>query len=200
MVPYPDVRQWTMRNKRSREERIYEQSELTIDGEAQLIALAVRTLKQLQAQGFDVERIGDLFGGDSGDQFDLALATEWIGEAITILPGAFAEAAAIMCSIFPVDELGKRNDKWTDEVSFLRASINTATVIEMGQTLVEQNDIERLRAPFEGAIRRFLTLGTGQPTMPPAPSGPRSTSSSGRATARSATSAGTSRGPSSDKP
>jgi hypothetical protein len=173
-------RQWTFTDREGKS-RTYEQSELTIDGEMQLFGLIARQAVKLRESGFDFAQAGqvlvDVPGG--GTDVNIALAGSMLAEAASIMPSFISEAAAVLLSIFPVDEQGRRNQTYTDEVAFLRRTMHTADALEMLTTFLEQNDIERLKAPFQMALSTFQKIGTGTTASPAqSPSTGGSTSSS----------------------
>ena len=192
------VRRWTLTAKRgphAGEPRLYEQTELTIDGEMALIALGNRAFSSLTATGYDISRLGDIFPDEMHVQdINWGAVTDLLSAIASAAPPLIAEAAAVLVGIFPTDENGARNPNYADEVSFLRSSIGLADFVEMLETFLSQNDIERLRRPFERAMRTFLEYGAR--AVPPAaqPSPEPSNSSLPTATERPAKSRGGTRG------
>jgi hypothetical protein len=151
-----DVRQWRFRHRLSGDERIYEQRELSIDGEAQMfrfLAMAVRRLKEAE---FPFARIGEVFPETEEDlaKVPVDLVAEMAGVLFSEAPELLTEAAAIMLGVYPF-ERGKRNRVFTEEVTFLRQSMHLADAIEMFLVFTEQNDIGRLKRPFSAALTRF---------------------------------------------
>lgn len=195
-------RPWTFRDPKTNEERTYEQRELTIDGEIQMFSLLSRSLGRLREVGFPFEDLAKVIPTDASDMehYDWKAAGDMAAMAALAVPSLASEAMAIMLGMFPVDENGKRDATWNEDVAFIRRSIHVADVVEAIQTFVAQNDVERLQAPFVSLIRSVMIRG--QQPSPPIDVAMRapSTSSSAAATDRPARSDGTSVGPTSPVP
>lgn len=170
------TREWRITDKKSGETRTYIQSELTIDGEAQLFGLTGRVVQALGKEGFPFDKVKDAFGFgnlDATDDVDVG-GVQWdqigylLGLATTALPWASAECAAILMGEFATDENGRPNKDWPDTVAFMRRSIHMADLIEMLKTFADQNDITRLAAPFVTALIR---MGQAPRTTPTAVAG-----------------------------
>lgn len=196
---YPDVHEWTFTNKRTGESRVYQQSELTLDGEMQAFALLARTVTRLREADFPFDRLENVFpaaGGGLSD-IDWAEVAVMLGQVASIAPGLVSETAAVLLAIFPVDEHNKRNPDYPGEVAFLRSAMHLSDLVEMLEVASNQNDTERLLAPFVKARAVLTSFGAGATEVA---STPPSTSSSATGTARRATSAATTRGQGSPAP
>lgn len=161
---YPDIREWTFTDKRSAESRTFQQAELTIDGEMQAFRLVGDAIAELRAADFPFDRLSDLFP-DDGDltNIDLALVHEMLTVIASKASLLLTRGALIMLGVFEFDEDGKRNPEYQDTYKFLRRVLHTADVVEMIETFVQQNDIERLRAPFSRAWAAVTTPMTKPP-------------------------------------
>lgn len=169
---YPDIRQWTIPFRGGPDSRVYEQRELTIDGEAQLIAIVGRSVGVLRANKFPFDRLGEVFP-ESGSLGDIRwdTAAELLGMAASAAPGIIAEAVACLFGIFPSDEYGKRNKDYADEVAFIRRHIHLADAVDILEVAAQQNDIKRLTSPFAKGRAMLATYGTptSQPPEEPTP-------------------------------
>jgi hypothetical protein len=192
------VREWTFRRKApdgAEEERHYTQQELTIDGELQLFAIANRSVSALSDAEFPFHRLGELFRAESvskvGD-VDWALASEMLSHAAGAAPLMVAEVAATMLGQHATDGRGRRDPAFDEEVAFLRQAMHLSDFVDMVETFVAQNEVERLRRPLARAWRAFLERGAGAEAA--LLSLGSSTSSPATATAPPASSAATTRG------
>lgn len=132
------------------ERRTYIQQELTIDGEMHLFSLIAEAIPRLQTAGFPFERIADIFP-DENNQFGpdtIPAVSEMAQTLIVVAPDLITRAVSVCLGIFPKDINGKPNRSYDEDLKFLRQSIHTSDVVEMFETFTEQNDIERLQAPF----------------------------------------------------
>jgi hypothetical protein len=166
---YPDVRQWAF-PKSGPDSRLYEQRELTIDGEMQLLAVISRATALLRENGFPFDRLTEVFPPEGGSVADIRwdTAAELLGIIASVAPGVVTEVAAVLLGIFPVDEYGKRNPSFQEDVVTLRRHIRLADVVDLLTVAAEQNDIERLLAPFVRARAMLASYGPTTQT-PPAP-------------------------------
>jgi len=132
------------------ERRTFVQQELTLDGEMQLFGLVAEAIPRLQSVGFPFQRIQEVFP-DENNEFGpgvLPAVSEMAQTLAVVAPDIVTRAAATCLGIFPKDINGKPNRAYDEQLAFLRHAMHTADVVEMFQTFVEQNDIERLQAPF----------------------------------------------------
>lgn len=207
------VRTWTLtrppRKGAPAEQRVYEQAELTVDGEFQLVGIVNRAAATLRETGFPFERLGDLIPSPAPQQpgepelsynarvlqasrdwatnIDWLLVAELLDKAGEVAPPFVSEAAATLLGVYRVDQFGKRSPEWEEEVAFIRSSLHTAEFVEMLETAAAQNDVERLLAPL-GRAWASLTNRPARIGQSLAESLPPSTSSSAPATATLATS------------
>lgn len=183
----PPKREWQFTSRKTQEERVYLQQELTIDGEAALIGLVITVARQLADTGFPFQKLADLIGEEE-QTLDWAVAEELLTHALTVAPRAGSEAAAILFGYFPTTEAGRLNPEYEEQVVWLRGVLHLADLVEVLEAFATQNDWERLQRPFGSALRRGMTLGLvaqtsgGSETRPSAPTPPATTSSSRRAT------------------
>lgn len=180
---FPEVVEWTLRNPRTKEERQYEQTELTIEGESRLVALVQRVAANLTAEGFPWERLSDVF--DPNTPTDWNLATSMLGIVASEMPEAVAESTCLFLGIYPSLEDGTRNPDFEGEKRFIRGAMTFSRWVDMVQVFAKQNDYQRLVSPFGRALATGAQMGSlnsPRPT-PNEPSPEPSTSSSRRATA-----------------
>lgn len=186
-IALPATRRWEFSG------RTYEQSELTIDGEAQLLSLMARVLRTLAAKGFPFERVLEVTHDDGS--IDMDVIGELLPQILMEVPEFASESAVIMFGIFPVDEEGKQNAEYDTTKRLLRRSIKFTSWLEMIELFLQQNDYRRLAAPFMLALMRIVKQSvqaapteTPEVVSPPSeepsePSSPPSTSSSAKDTA-----------------
>lgn len=147
-VGLPDVVERVIRNKRTGETRTFQQSELTIEGEARLIRIVHETAVALNEVGFPWTKLGPLF--DEGPT-DWDTVIELLGITALHAPKAIADATATFFGVYPTDEDGSRNDDYDKTVRFIRSSIKVVDFVEFVKTFTEQNDYQRLADPI-GAV------------------------------------------------
>lgn len=167
----PDVHVWVLAKKKTREERTFYQSELTIDSEAALMGLASRVIGELAERGIPISSIGTLMS-DAGE-IDWPKVTGLLSQASPMIPQMASEVAAILCGYSPVNEEGRPAEDWTPTVAFMRGAISIPILVEMLQVFTEQNDYKRLSAPFATAVRSAIAYGLTvekKPALEPSPS------------------------------
>ncbi len=157
-----DTRTWTFIRRTGKEgpdeKRIFQQSELTIDGEMQIFGLIAEAIPILQEAKFPFDQLPALFPEKAEDfGADTLLAVGGMATAIAkAAPDLITKATAIVLGIHPRDINGKPNADYDDQMLFLRLSIHTADVVEMFETFLEQNDIERLKSPLVAAWQKVM--------------------------------------------
>lgn len=174
----PSTVEWSLRNQRRKDTRHYEQTELSIEGEARLLSLARRTGEVLQNEaGLDFDRIADMFSPDS--KLDWGYIYHLADVVLERAPEIVTDATLVMFSIFPTEEDGTPNKNYEDERLFVRGAINLSKFSAILQVFAEQNDYRRLAGPF---WTRLFALGERvltQPTSAPQPNEPMIESASG---------------------
>lgn len=143
-----------------KETRHFVQQELTIDGEMQLFGLISEAIPRLTKAGFPFDKLGALFPDDMtgyGPE-TLKVVAEMATSVSAAAPDLLSRAAAICLGIFPKDIDGKPNRDYDEQVAFIRGSLHVADVVEMTETFIEQNDIERLKGPFERAWEKVTEV------------------------------------------
>lgn len=160
----PAVQVWTLTFKKTGEQRDFNQSELTIDGEAALMGLASRAIGELNAQGIPISAIGSM--ADLNGNVDWGVVTRLFTQASPLIPKLGSEAAAILFGYYPMDEMFKPEADWAPTVKWLRGAITIPLLVDFLQTFVAQNDYKRLSGPFAAAVRAAATLGQSQAPSP----------------------------------
>lgn len=153
----PPVHEWTFRQPKSGESRLFYQSELTIDGEVALLSLATRTVGRLAEMEFPLAEIGNLQNEDKS--LNVPLAAKLASMAGPILPPVSAESSAIMFGYLPTDDFGRRDPDFDEVVAFLRASMTITRWYDVIEVFMAQNDVERMIAPFGAALKKGVQLG-----------------------------------------
>jgi hypothetical protein len=150
------------------ETRTYIQQELTLDGEFHLFNLIAEGVPILKRADFPFERIMDVFPDEDIDASfgpeALAAVADMARVAASVAPDIITRMAAIVLGVFPTDIDRSPNPAYDDHVMFLRSSMKSADVVEMVETFIEQNDIERLRAPFARAWERMTKTSAYEAT------------------------------------
>lgn len=162
-IALPPITTWQLRNVRTKESRAYDQSELSIEGEARLLTLVRDAGAKLNEDGFDWQALIDLF--EPSKDMDWFGATKLLGVVAAQLPDVVAEAATIFLGVYPTNEDGSRNADFEGEKRFIKGAVKFTTFIDMVKTFAEQNDYQRLADPI-GAILG-TTMKTGMATNTP---------------------------------
>jgi hypothetical protein len=181
---FPEVVEWTLRNKRTNEERRYEQTELTIEGEARLLGIVQKVAANLTAEGFPFDKLSTLFDVDR--PIDWVLAAELLGMVSGELPDVVSDTTCLFFGILPTLEDGTRNPEFESERRFIRGAMTFSRWVDIVQVFASQNDYQRLAAPFGKALAMGVQMGTPEsPMLTESAASPEpSTSSSRRATGR----------------
>lgn len=127
------------------EERTYEQSELSIEGEARLLGMARKIGTLLKARDFDLAKLATMVNTGEPDWDLIVDALALITEEA---PKVVAESVLILLSIFPTQEDGSPNPDYADHEQFIRHSVNSAKFHDMLRVFITQNDYQRLARPF----------------------------------------------------
>jgi len=176
----PPSVEWTLRNARTKDVRVYEQSELSIEGEARLIVLGRRLGDVLTEGGYSWNDIPDVLG-DESRAGDWAKGVEMVTYLAQYAPDLIAEAATVLLGVYPTNEDGSRNADYESERVFLRGALNVTRFVDMVRIFIAQNDYQRLIAPFSQTLAGAMgNLAAGTPasldgeapsSAPPEPSG-----------------------------
>jgi hypothetical protein len=148
---FPATVEWTLRNPRTQETRTFEQAELTIEGEARLLALVQQTARILSETAFPWDKLSALFD-PAATAIDWPAAAEMLGTVAAQLPEVVAEAACIFLSVYPQNEDGSRNPAYDVDKRFLRSALNFTRFVDIIKVFAEQNDYQRLSLPFGKAL------------------------------------------------
>jgi hypothetical protein len=166
----PPVVEWRFRNARLGEERTYQQTELSIEGEARLIGIATRVGETLRGAGYTWGQIGDMFDTENDTGLD-----QLLGLVVNVAPAApdlVTDATCVLLGLYPTDEWGKANRDFDNDRAFIKSTVNTTRFSEMLQILLLQNDYQRLIRPFSKSLASAMGSLTGNASEPPAPSPP----------------------------
>lgn len=150
----PTTVEWTLRNARRKDERHYEQSELSIEGEARLLGIARQAGDVLTAADFDWDRLTEMF--EPGKPMDWPYVFRLLDLVIERAPDIITDMALVLLGIFPTTEDGQPNPQYNDERAFIRGAVNTSRFSAMLQVFADQNDYRRLAGPF---WNRLFALG-----------------------------------------
>lgn len=162
-VGVPEVRQWTLRNKRSSETRQFEQSELTIEGETRLLAIVHEIVTSVD--DFPWEKIPPLF--DEDRPIDWAVVIDLLGLVSKQLPDAIADVTCVFLGIYPTHEDGSADPEYDVTKRFIRGAIKLTDVVEMVRTFTQQNDYQRLADPIGAILGRAAAPRVAPPTTTP---------------------------------
>lgn len=157
-IALPATKQWEFGGQ------TFEQSELTIDGEAQLLSLTARTVGTLAERGFPFERLAGVIE-DSG-AVNMRVIGELLPLVMTEVPEFASESAVILFGIFPVDEEGKLNPDYDRAKRLLRRSLKFTSWFDMLELFMQQNDYQRLIAPFASAVMKAVVVTLPTPKSP----------------------------------
>lgn len=165
---FPDAVTWTFRNARTKETRTYEQTELSLEGEARVLGVGRSIVAQMTERAVPWQRLRAMFG--DGAELDWPLLLDALSMAVEVAPSAVSEVVALFMGIYPVNEDGTRNPDFAEEVRFLRAALNTTKVLDVLQVAATQNDYRRLIAPFSetltSAARRGMEMAAETGSVP----------------------------------
>jgi hypothetical protein len=158
--PLPQRKQWEFRHLQTGEVRMYEQRELSIDGEVQLFGLANRAIERLSQKEFPWHKVRETLEVADSDAGLSGIDWNAIRDLVTIamaeVPELGSEMVTILLGIFPTDERGNRNKDFEEEVKWLRGALKFERLIDMLQVFGEQNEYKRLALPFVGRVRSVI--------------------------------------------
>jgi hypothetical protein len=159
--PVGPVVEWKLRAPGSvGEEQTYEQTELSIEGEARLLGMARKIGTLLRENEFDLDEASKML--EVGNP-NWALIENGVSIVVENAPQLVAETAAILLSIYPTDEDGSPNPEYEGHIKFLRRSVNLAKINDMIRVFIRQNDYQRIAGPF---FTRFRSSATPEPETP----------------------------------
>ncbi len=156
-VVRPPIVEWTLTAKKTAEQRVFYQSELTIDAEVALLTLASKSMARLVEMDFPIGELANLQKED-GD-LDLQLAATLVAKAGPLMPSIASESATILFGYLPTDDYGRRDPAYDETVAFVRSALGIAQWYEVIQTFMGQNDVQRMIAPFGEALKQGVALG-----------------------------------------
>lgn len=168
---YPGVVSVTLSKKRppaaggQPERRTFIQTELTIDGEAQLLGLVSAVGAALSESNFPWDALAQLFS-EGQNEIEWPKAIGMLGTVAGVLPNVVVDSTCIFFGIFEFDEHNARNAEWEADRAFLRASLTFTTWVDIVKTFAEQNDYQRLAGPFGQALAQGAWLRTTPPAGP----------------------------------
>lgn len=160
----PPAHEWSLRSKRSGQVRTFEQSELTIEGEARLLGIVHEVAVRVTEDGFPWEKVGPLF--EDGPT-DWPVVIDLVGIISVRAPDAIGNVAACLLGLYPTNEDGSKNDAYDDDVRFLTGALNVVTFVEMLRVFAEQNDYQRLADPIGAILGRAAAPRMATMTTPP---------------------------------
>ena len=161
----PGAYEWTLRDPRRDEARHYMQTELSLDGEAALIALAPKLGAILKDAGYTWADIYQLTDEKADIQWDEV--ARLVAHIARFAPALIAEATAVLLGIFPTDEDGQPNPTYETELAHIRRAMNVARFVEMVRIFMAQNDYARMLAPFSPTLANVMGgLASGSEQSP----------------------------------
>jgi hypothetical protein len=165
----PPLYEWRFRNLRAGEERTYQQTELSIEGEARLIGIAARVGEALRQAGYSWGQIGDMFDESSDSGVDQLLSL--IANVAPATPELMTDAACVLLGLFPTDDFGRPDPEYDGHRVFIRRTINLTRFGDMLWVLLAQNDYQRLVRPFSKTLATAMgtRLGTVSEVSAPSP-------------------------------
>lgn len=153
----PPIVEWRFVDVRASEARTFQQTELSIEGEARLISLASRVGEALRAVGYSWAQIGDVLDNGSVDQM-VSLVVDLAPAA----PDLVTDAAMVMLGLFPTDVFGNPEPEYDADRLFIRHTINITRFADMVTVLMAQNDYQRLLRPFSRTLASAMGSLSGQ--------------------------------------
>lgn len=158
----PTTFEWPLRNARTREERVFVQSELSIEGEARLVGLGRKIAAILAAAGYTFEQVKDLFTNE--EQTDWLRILNMIADASESMPDLVADAATVFFNIYPTTEEGAPNPDYEIDRRYLRGSLNLSKMEQVIEVAAAQNDYARLLGPFAATLSDTMAALRGGPS------------------------------------
>lgn len=146
--------EWRLYNPRRQETRTFEQSELTIEGEARLIGLARKFGAVLEDAGYSFGDLGEFF--DETKEVDWPKALSLIERVSQFAPDLIADALTVLLGIYPTNEDGTPNGDFEDTRLFLRGAVNIAHLSDIIRVFVSQNEYARLIGPFSATLSEAM--------------------------------------------
>ena len=161
--PIAPVVEWQLKSKGAEgETRTYEQSELSIEGEARLLGMARKIGAVLKDADFDLGKVSNMI--DSTDPVDWDIILDGVALVVENAPDLVGESTLILLGIFPTDEDGSPNPAYAEHLIFIKRTVNTAKFSDMLRVFIAQNDYERIARPL---WNRFAQAATPTPTPTP---------------------------------
>lgn len=153
---YPTKVEVVLVHKQTGEERKYQQTELAIDGEAQLMGLIERAASFLMERDFPWDTLSKLFSPEGQAQLNPEQlgpdAVKVLSIVATAVPDLVIDSTCVFFGIFEFDEDGKRNEEWLAERKFIRRAVGFVQWVDLVRTFISQNDYQRLAEPFGQAF------------------------------------------------
>lgn len=150
-------------HKRTEEKRQYLQTELAIDGEAQLLGLVEQVGIVLSEREFPWETLAKLFDAEGQAALDARQlgpdVVKMLGAVVAAVPTAIKDSACIFLGIYQFDADGTRNPDWEREREFLGGALTFTAWVDLVRTFLAQNDYQRLAAPFGEALATGAQIG-----------------------------------------
>jgi hypothetical protein len=163
---FPGAVEHTLVNKRTGEQRQFVQTELSIEGEARLLALVRDIGARLTQSEFPWDLLADLFS-DQTAPLDWDKALNLLGSVAEVAPDAVVESSLILFGIFPTNDDGTRNPEYEDARRFLLKAVTVTRWTDLIKVYIEQNEYQRMADNFG----RALAAGAAQRRPAGAPNG-----------------------------
>lgn len=171
---FPEPREWQLRSTRTREIRIFQQMELSIEAEAKLIGLVYRVAAKLTEADFPWDKLASLFDYTPAapvaegaalpaepplGPIDWPIAIQMLASVAEVTPEAVVDSVCLFLAIHADNPDGTPNTSYDETRRYLKDALSFTIWIEMIKTFAKQNDYERLVSPFGRA------LGSGAPGL-----------------------------------
>lgn len=157
----PTVAEVTLRNARTKVTRIFEQVELSIEGEARLVSMGPKVAQVLDESGRTWTELQDVFTNVIST--DYKVVWDLLTVSATYAPDLVADLGTILLGIYPTDEAGAPNPDFEADRTFLRGALNIRQMVELFATFVAQNDYRRILAPFGLTLTETMAVLRGRP-------------------------------------
>jgi hypothetical protein len=157
--------EWELRSARTKAVRTFEQSELSIEGEARLVSLGRKLAVALGEMGYTLDELASVLNDE--ERTDWQFIFEVLTKAADYVPDLAADFGTVLLGIYPTEEDGTPNGAFETDRRFLRSALNMRTLVEMLQVFTVQNDYRRVLAPFGRTLSGTMAALRGRPQSVP---------------------------------
>lgn len=155
----PIAIEWHLINKRTKEQRTFEQIELAIEGESRLIGIARDVAAVLTVKGYTFQSVLDVVG-NAGNDFGILLG--FLNDVADEAPATIGDLLTVLLGVYTTNIDGSTYTDYDADRRYLLQSVNVATLADMIRVFTKQNDYQRLIDSFRSTLTGTMdVLGAG---------------------------------------